>query len=374
MAPPCPPTPTPIAPNVSPSLAALCVLQAWEQRSAIPGGVAFEPLLRRIVLDHSPASLARIDTFLDALRTAKKPRPGDFLGERANLNLLDLLAFYVGDLVGRALQCAPEWLSQEGGGPGSPAGGSRRFEHSLVCNFPGAAASPGVYAPLEPICARLFTPERSHGVAAGAGALLPAALRASTAPLPRAPGFGYPLHLQEALARCSAQERAALVLAPPVPDTPAAFVAAAPEVLRRGRIAWGAVILADETLARPRSEGGGLGDVVYDPRGRAPAAALDEVAQVLASLQAQPVVEPTLPDFSAWLAGASPGAEGLDVPAAISPYPLKIATTWFAHRHLPGGVLVHRSFPLVTSKAHPGIVLFLPAVLWPAVLLRAWGA
>ena len=26
----------------------------------------------------------------------------------------------------------------------------------------------------------------------------------------------------------------------------------------------------------------------------------------------------------------------------ISPYPLKIATTWFGHRQLPGGVLAHR--------------------------------
>ena len=350
---------------MSPSLAALCCLQAWEQRAPIPGGIAFERLLRRIVLDHSPASLARIDTFLDALRTARKPQPDAFLAERANLNLLDLLAFYVGDVIGRALRCAPEWLSQ--------GGESGRFEHSLVCNFPGVAASPGLYAPLEPICARLFTPGRGHGVASSAAALLPAALRASNAPLPGAPGFGYPLRVQEVLARCSPEERAALDVAPPAAGPLPSFFAAAPEVLRAGRIGWGAVVQADETLARPRTEGGGFGDVVVDPRGRAPAAALDEVAQVLAALQAEPVAEPGLPEFSAWLAGASPGAEGLDVPAVISPYPLKIATTWFAHRQLPGAVLAHRSFPAVSSKAHPGVVLLLPALLWPPVLLQAWG-
>src|SRR5262249_30628692 len=124
----------------------------------------------------------------------------------------------------------------------------------------------------------------------------------------------------------------------------------------------------------PRTDGGGLGDVVYDPRGRAPAAALEDVAQVLSALQDQPVAEPGLPEFSAWLAGASATAPGLDVPAVISPYPLKIATTWFAHRHLPGAVLAQRCFPVVTSKAHPGVVLLLPAPLWPAGAMQAWGA
>ena len=58
----------------------------------------------------------------------------------------------------------------------------------------------------------------------------------------------------------------------------------------------------------------------------------------------------------------------------ISPYPLKVATTWFARRHLPGGLLAQRCFPVVISDAHPGLVVFLPARLWPPVLLQAWQA
>ena len=361
---------------MSPSLAALCSLQAWKERTAIPGGVAFERLLRCILLDHSPASLARVDTFLDALRSAKKPQRDAFLAERARRNLLDLLAFYVGDVIGRALRCAPEWQAQPPAGTASPQGEPRGFEHSLVCNFPGAVSTPCEYAPLVPICARLFTTSREHGVASSAGALLPAPMRASTAPLPRAPGFGYPLRLQEALARCSPQERSALALAPPAAAHEAlgSFFAAAPDVLRSGRIAWGAVVQADESLARARTEGGGRGDVVYDPRGGAPAAALDEVARVLSALRVEPVAEPSLPEFSTWLAGARPGPSGLAVPSVISPYPLEIAETWFAHRHLPDAVLARRSFPVVTSKSHPGVVLFLPAMLWPPALLQTWCA
>jgi hypothetical protein len=350
---------------VSPSLGALCCLQAWEQRSAIPGGITLEPLLRRIALDHSPASLARVDTFLDALRTAKKPQPEAFLADPAGRNLLDLLAFYVGDVVGRALRCAPEWLLREGGG----------FEQSMVCNFPGAAAPVGMFAPLVAICARLFTGTREQGVASGAGALLPATLRASAIPLPPAPGFGYPLDLREAIARCGSRDRAALeILAPAWTQRHplAHFFAAVPQVLRSGRVAWGAVVQADSALATPQSRGGAIGDVVYDPAGCAPAAVLDEVAYIVSELRTQPCEDPALGEFGAWLAGTLPHALGLDVPAAISPYPLKLSTSWFDRGYLPGSVLAHRSFPIVTSTAHPGIALFLPAVLWPAPLLQAW--
>ncbi|WP_460890921.1 hypothetical protein, partial [Ramlibacter alkalitolerans] len=150
---------------MSPSLAALCCLQAWEQGAAIPGGIAFERLLRRIALDHSPASLARIDTFLDALRTARRPQREVFLAERASLNLLDLLAFHVGDVIGRALRCAPEWQSREPVASASGQHPAQGFEQSLACSFPGAAIPPGEYAPLAPICDRLFGTRRDDGVA-----------------------------------------------------------------------------------------------------------------------------------------------------------------------------------------------------------------
>src|SRR5206468_1786558 len=164
--------------------------------------------------------------------------------------------FYVGDVIGRALRCAPEWLAQGPDGTASVDPVPRGFEHSLVCNFPGAAPPPGECAPLVPICARLFTTRRDEGVATSAGALLPAAMRLGTAPLPPAPGFGYPLDLQGALARCTARDRAALDLVTLTAATQhalAAFFAAAPEVLRSGRVAWGAVVQADEALSRVRT-------------------------------------------------------------------------------------------------------------------------
>jgi len=362
---------------VSPALSALCYLQAWEQRSEIPGGLAFEPLLRRLALDASPASLARVDTFLDALRTAKKPQRETFLAEPAGQNLVYLLAFYVADVVGRALNCTPEWLAFEHSGlaqlPG--AAGQRSFENSVVCNFPGASARVADFAPLVAICGRLFGASGEQSVAASAGALIPAPLQGSVLPLPPAPGFGYPLDLQEALSRCGARDRASLDIATPAwaaNDPLASLFAAVPHLLRNGRVVWGAMIQASQALFTPESPVGAPGEVVYDPTGRAPAAALHDVAQALFALKGRPFDDPALAAVSQYLADEKTRAFGLDVPAAISPYPLKIASTWFDRQYLPGKVLAHRSFPVIISPAQPGLLLFLPAVVWPAVLLQAW--
>ena len=359
---------------MTPALSALSYLHAWAQHAEIPGGVAFEPLLRRLALDHSPASLGRIDTFLDALRTAKKPQREAFLAEAPGQNLLYLLAFYVADVVGRALHCGPEWVPHAQSGL-AQAQGAPSFETSIVCNFPGAGASVREFAPLVAICGRLFAAPGGHSVAATAGALVTPELLASTSALPPAPGFGYPLELQEALSRCGAQDRASLEMLPPgwaAQDPLAGFFASVPHMLRMGRVAWGAVIEANESLLTHQAYGGATGEVVYDPTGQAPAAVLHEVAQALLSMKGQRIEDPALAHFSAHFANGKTRVFGLDVPPAISPYPLKVATTFFDRGYLPGKVLAHRSFPIVISPSLPGMVLFLPAVVWPAVLLQAW--
>ena len=63
---------------------------------------------------------------------------------------------------------------------------------------------------------------------------------------------------------------------------------------------------------------------------------------------------------------------GLDLPARLAPYPLKVSSTWFERRHLPGGVLAQPLIPVLISDAHPGAVLPLPAAFWPDNLREAW--
>lgn len=92
---------------------ALYYLNAWAADSDPADGMAHRTMLKKCRLDYSVASLSRIDAFLDALRITYKPTRDAFIGHPENQNLLFFLAFYVGELVGRALGAPPLWLSYQ---------------------------------------------------------------------------------------------------------------------------------------------------------------------------------------------------------------------------------------------------------------------
>jgi hypothetical protein len=317
---------------MSVAFSALCYLHAWEHHQPFEDGVAFEPLLRRIQPDYSVDSLARVDTLLDALRIAKKPQAEDFLQDGASRNLLYLLSFYVGEVIGRGLGCAPEWLSYEQSVAIDPANAAfgPGFENSVICRFPGSAEPRSYVAPLVAICSRLFVPEAGESVRRSAGLLVPT--ERQTPPASREPLPPVPLQLW-----------------------PQAMREAAAQLLPGGQVVWAAALEVDAQLQRPHGKSRALGRVVVDPAGRTPPEVLAEVAQVLR--EAEP-------------AKAEPARGAVaDVPARVSPYPLKIAPVWFERSHLPGGRIAQPCFPVV---ANAGTVQFLPAAQWPAELLAAW--
>jgi hypothetical protein len=350
------------------TFSALCYLHAWEHRLPLQDGLAFEPLLRRIRLDYSLDSLARIDTFLDALRTAKKPRAQAFLAEPANQNLLYLLAFYTGEVVSRALGRPPEW---------SAAGPD--FEGSAVCNFPGTAARLADFAPLVAICSRLFQPNVEKSVHFSATGVLPPEL------VPRCAAMGRlkpaqapaPVDAAQAMQRLTPGAREELTLREPpwiAQDGLAPLFKAAPDLLWRGRVVWAALVQANNDLLRADGEfAGAPGEVVYDPAGRVPADVLAAVARQLFALKGTQPQEPALARYAAYLDAEDERVFGLDVPPQACPYPLKASSTWFQRSYLPGRRLAQPCFPVLVSEQHPGLVLFLPHVLWPQALLEAWG-
>lgn len=360
---------------MTPALAALAFLHTFEHGGAPPGGIAFEPLLRRLRLDYAPASLLRVDVFLDALRSTKKPQREAFLADPAGQNLLLLLAFYVAEVIGRTLQCAPQWLTHEAAQRQRPGPAARAFETSMVCHFPVPEARVEQFAPLVAICDRLFARTVDKSVAFSAGMLIPQPLQGSTKVPPPARTPVQPEDVQKALARCTPMQRAKLEIVPPAwadGDALARFFGSAREVLRTGRPVWASLIQANRALFKPEPYGGAPGEVVYDPAGRAPPEALDEVAELLASLKGKALPEPALAAFSGYLTDEATRVFGLDVPQPICPYPLKVATTFFDRGYLPGHRITQRSFPVVVSEQHPGIVVFLPAAAWPAPLAKAW--
>lgn len=360
---------------MTPALAALAFLHTFDQGGTPPGGIAFEPLLRRLKLDYAPASLGRVDVFLDALRTTKKPAREAFLSDPAGQNLLLLLAFYVGEVIGRSLHCAPQWQAYEAAQRSHPGPLARAFETSMLCDFPVPGARVTQFAPLVAICERLFHASVDKSVAFSAGMLIPAPLQGSTQAPPPARTPVPPEDVPRALARCTPMQRAKLEIVPPPwadGDPLQRFFASARDVLRTGRPVWGSLIQANRSLFQPEPYGGAPGEVVYDPAGRAPPEALDEVAELLLSLKGKNLPDPALAGFSDYLTDEGIRVFGLDVPQQICPYPLKVSTTFFDRGYLPGHRITQRSFPVVVSDPHPGIVVFLPAAVWPAALVKAW--
>ena len=348
---------------------ALCYLHAFEHRLPLQDGLAFESLLRATRLDYSVQSLERIDVFLDALRKTRKVSEDGHLNDQAVQNLLYMLAFYVGEVIGRSLGTRPHWSTyQELAVQEKPDSGPS-FESSATLSFPGhpglAAAS---FLPLVAITSRLFDEPtgENKGVLFSAGTLLaPEALQkpASLRQLPPVPAPAWPV-----------------AVAPIDIDTPPMAASDdlrflfdnAQALLREGRVVWGAVVLADSALFEPGSIVGAPGEILYDPAGRVPDSDLHAIARTVLTLKGRNFDLPDLASIERYLNDEHIRVFGLDLPARLAPYPVKVSSTWFERRHLPGGVLAQPLIPVLISDAHPGAVLPLPAAFWPDNLRDAW--
>ena len=346
---------------------ALCYLHAFEHRLPVADGLAFESLLRATRLDFSVQSLERIDVFLDALRKTKKISQDGDLNDPAIQNLLYLLAFYIGEVIGRAVGTRPHWSSYEEVAAQERQINPPVFENSATLSFPG---HPGLavssFLPLVAITSRLFDEPTGKSVLFSAGLLLPPeALQkpASVQRLPPVPPPAWPVAIGPVP-----------IDAPPWAgdDQLRHLSDNAQALLREGRVVWGAVVQANGALMQPGSSAGAPGEILYDPHGRVPDADLHAIARTVLALKGRNFDLPDLASISQYLNDEHIRVFGLDLPARLSAYPLKVSSTWFERAHLPGGVLAQPLIPVLISDAHPGAVLPLPASFWPANLLEAW--
>lgn len=356
---------------------AQCYLAAWEAGIPIQGGLAFESLLRRCRLDYSLGSFDRIDTFLDALRKTQKPQPEVFLQSQPNMNLLALLAFYVGEVLGRGVKQPPEWFTYQQMLQVDPALNmfGEGFISSITCRFANAHSALDFFLPLNAIVTRLFEEHGDKSVRFSAGLVFDQQGPDAQLPLPPLP----PQHLGIDIAaymRDTGASPLALALQEPQwvsEDELKYLFESVRDLLRDGRVVWGALIQANNMLFMPGvSEGGAPGEVLYDPQGRTPPEDLAAVAKTVLSLKGKRMQDPALAHFSDYLADEMIRVFGIDVPASVVPYPLKASTTYFDRRHLPGGRLAEPVFPVVISESRPGAVMVLPQSLWPDALRAFW--
>jgi hypothetical protein len=347
----------------------LCYLYAFDNRLPVQDGLAFESLLRATRLDYSVQSLERIDIFLDALRKTRKITEDSYLNDPAIQNLLLLLAFYVGEVIGRSIGAQPQWSTYEEVASRERQANGPTFENSATLSFPGhPSMATASFLPLVAITSRLFTGALDNGVSHSAGLLLPPASLERPACLKRlapVPAPAWPVAITPGPVRLDAPPWAADDELRRLFDNAAALLA-------EGRVVWGAVIQVDPALFEPGPMPGAPGEILYDPHGRVPDADLHAMARTVLTLKGRKFDLPDLASISHYLNDEHTRVFGLDLPARLAPYPLKVSATWFDRQHLPGGVVAQPLIPVLISDAHPGVVLPLPAQFWPDNLRQAW--
>ncbi len=272
-------------------------LYSWEKQLPISDGVAYESLLRKYTLDYSVQSLARVDAFLDELRQAKTLHEETYLQESPNQTLFYLLAFYVGEVIGRSLRSEPQWFTnKEANEKFFPDDISDSFfETSLTLHFPDSTTvGVPLFNPLISIVSRAFDEFTTRSVLFSAGALIPTELQkgpASEAPLKPLPARAWPIDVAAWMKNASTLDRSKSAVATPDwadSDDLKVLFSNTEKLIGTGRLVWGALIQANGDLFDPRGLLAGRaapGEVLYDPAGRASPEALCELAEIVYSLK-----------------------------------------------------------------------------------------
>ncbi len=348
------------------------MLHAWETRLSVPGGWAQESALRALQLDYSVASLERIDRFIAQWRPRLVGQGAQFLEDAGHRNLLHLLAFYAGELIGRARRRPPRWTNWLG------VVDSLRivnlgadFLNTIACEYDDRELTLPWFLPLHALLVPLFDAEAA-GLASVCRPYMPEGLD-SRAPLPAMPlstDFE-PRHWPPI-----GDELSGLLLRPPTwmeqdNDPLLAQFRAAPLLLAQGRSVAAVLIQANNDLFKIGDLPGAPAAVIYDPSGRVPQQTLQAFAHRLFDLKGQPHADPACAAFGALLANEVARFFAQPVPQAISPWPLLASTLYIDRRSLPDGVL-QSVFPLLISDEEPGPVMLLPPRHWPEWLEDVW--
>ncbi len=147
-----------------------------------------------------------------------------------------------------------------------------------------------------------------------------------------------------------------------------------PQLIRKGRVVWGALVLADDALFAP-----GSGDrpalVVYsnDDYYDARPSELAALGVRLAALRGTRPAAPELRELAAQLRNDSGRPLGVPLPASLSSREVLLTSAMIIRSHLPDGFLAGDWFPMLTHAAS-AVPLVVPSPFWPQALRAAWDA
>jgi hypothetical protein len=199
------------------------------------------------------------------------------------------------------------------------------------------------------------------------------AVIASTIPPLSWPPSGLAIDVKSQLAKLSASQYEKLCVQQPQwlkGDALAAVFQYQTTLLHQGRVVWGALVQAGWGAIGAQNVNGVVGEVIYDPVGLLPVAALLDNAEHVSRLcewKSQP-----LSNLVRRLLDRRERAFGDDLSPFHFYYPLKISSVYLSNAYVVDGIIGAPHIPLLISDHCPGYVIPLPLALWPEWFVEAW--
>ena len=338
----------------------------FREDQQVEGGFAFRDELKALNLDYSLESLERLDAFMDKLRETQLGREDEFIRDRANVNTLYLLGFYLGDVVSAHTEARVEWFSFDALIALEPSYkiAGPAFYSSAMCIFNRTASSVGSdFFPLNTITTRIFNDESK-----GARHIVEWSMdRVGNVPLPAFDGAKGFNGLTED------EKKSVRIIAPlwldrdPMRRTFFRHT----DIWNGGQVGWGRIVQANMQLFSA-GDSDCPADVLYDTSGKLPYTALREPATRLFGFRKGTPANAEEQAYANHLNDELTRAAGTPVPKSISALPLKISTVLIHRKHLPDGKLSLPYFPVVTNDKHPGAIMVLPSRWWPNWFRELW--
>lgn len=141
-------------------------------------------------------------------------------------------------------------------------------------------------------------------------------------------------------------------------------IKAMPTLYMTGKIVWASVVQANRNLFEPEWISC-AGEVVYDPLGKMQPVQLLEAAEQLFSLKGGTPNVLDQKNYAAHLTNEFTRVFNYPFPQSLATLPLKMSSMWFEYRHLPGGLLAMKVFPIIVSQQNPNYIMPLPSYFWP---------
>ncbi len=149
-----------------------------------------------------------------------------------------------------------------------------------------------------------------------------------------------------------------------------------PRLFSHGRIAWGAVIMANPALFEA-GRGNHPAAIVFCPTGAEEVSPkyLSYLARLLYSLAGTEPVDKELIQLARHLTDQMSRIYGVPVPIKFSPIAeCFVSTTLIVRRHLPNGFLSGSCLPFLVNDRAPSTLTILPSFFWPDWLKEQWKA